>query len=328
MASASAGATGPSQVDNDGSELQGVVFNTQGYSLHDGPGIRTIVFLKGCPLRCAWCCNPESQRLEPELEFHPLECIACGHCVSACPREAINPDLHSPPERKVAADRCDGCLACVRACPAGALRAVGERMTVNAVMAIVLRDAPVYRRSGGGLTISGGEPLMQWQFARALARAAHERNVSVALETTGQGQWSAFAAVLEHVDLVLFDLKQMDAGAHRAATGVGNALPLANLRRLAAANMPVIIRLPLIPGYNLDSTHLHAAGALAAEIGAREVHLMPFHQLASEKYRRRGQGYALAGVPGLRDTPEGRARIEWARQIIAEYCVPAIVGGG
>ena len=216
---------------------------------------------------------------------------------------------------------------CVRACPSGALRAVGERLSVEETLARVRRDAPFYRRSGGGVTLSGGEPLAQWRFARALAQACYEENVSVALETTGCASWDAFAAVLEFTDLVLYDLKHTDDAAHRAGTGVGSALPLANLRRLADEGVPFVLRLPLIPDYNLEAGHLRAAAGLAAELGAREVHLMPFHQLAREKYRRLGRPYALADLPGLRDTVAGREEIERARRIVEEFGVPVAVGG-
>jgi len=355
----------------------GLVFNVQGYSLHDGPGIRTVIFLKGCPLRCLWCCNPESQSSEPEVEHQPLDCIRCGRCLAACPRGAINWTAPHPPAPSLGAERgpggeiridrtlCDGCRAltptlsiaeravrwergqtaspsgrgrpsdarpgegplCVRACPSGALRAVGERLTVEEALARVRRDAPFYRRSGGGVTLSGGEPLAQWRFARALAQACYEENVSVVLETTGCASWDAFAAVLEFTDLVLYDLKHTDDAAHRAGTGVGSALILANLRRLADRGVPFILRLPLIPDYNLEAGHLRAAAGLAAELGAREVHLMPFHQLAREKYRRLGRPYALADLPGLRDTVAGREEIERARRIVEEFGVPVAVGG-
>jgi pyruvate formate lyase activating enzyme len=305
----------------------GLVFNIQGYSLHDGPGIRTVVFLKGCPLECLWCCNPESRSRYPEVEFVPLECIQCGRCVEVCPVGAIAADLAAP-DGKIDRGLCDACMACVWACPSGALRAVGVEMTVDQVMAAVMRDAPFYRRSGGGVTLSGGEPLAQWEFARGIARACQERNVSVALETTGVARWDSLAAVLEFTDLVLYDLKQMDDRTHRAATGISNALPLANLRRLADLGVPFVLRLPLVPGHNLEAGHLQAAGALAAELGAREIHLMPFHQLGSDKYRRFGLDYALAGLPALRDTPVGREQVEWARRVVAEFGVPVVVGGG
>ena len=315
----------PSPADGGGSET-GIVFDVQGYSLHDGPGIRTVVFLKGCPLSCAWCCNPESQRLAPEVEYHAERCVGCGRCAEGCPTGACRAGAVVATE-KIDRSLCDDRLACAFVCPTGALRVVGERLIVGDVLARIRRDAPFYRRSGGGVTLSGGEPLVQWRFAAALASACHDENIAVALETSGHAPWAHLAAVLEHADLVLYDLKGSDDARHRAATGVGLDLILGNLRRLAESGAPFILRLPLVPNHNLDEARLRRAGELAADLGALEVHLMPYHGLGVEKHHRLGRAYSLAGVAGMRDSADGRADIERAVGLVGAAGASVLVGG-
>lgn len=307
--------------------VRGLVFDVQRYSIHDGPGIRTAVFLKGCPLRCLWCCNPESQRSEVEIEFREKLCQECGACARACPLGAVNPDLTRASGVKIDRDLCDHCGLCVEACPYGALRFSGQPRSVDEVLALVLRDAPFYRRSGGGITVTGGEPMAQPAFTRALLEACHERNVHTAMETTGNVQWALYESVLPHTDLFLYDLKHTDDAAHRRLTGVSNRLILENARRLSEAGASMILRLPLIPELNLDGVHLRAAAALAASLRVVEVHLMPFHQLGKDKYRRLDRAYSLAGLSGLRESTEGQERIRWACEILARAGLKVIVGG-
>ncbi|MCL4535907.1 MAG: glycyl-radical enzyme activating protein, partial [Bacteroidetes bacterium] len=252
--------------------MHGIVFNVQRYSVHDGPGIRTLVFLKGCPLRCLWCCNPESQRARPEVEFFAAKCQRCGRCLEVCPQRAINPDLEAA--ARVDRSVCDDCGVCADACPSQALRMVGREMTLHEVLAEVRKDASYYRRSGGGLTLSGGEPLMQAEFSAALLRVAYDANLDTALETSGYGRWEDLEALLPWTQLVLLDLKHADSAVHRRLTGVPNEPILANARRLAKAGHPVVLRVPLIPGQNMDEDNLRATAALAAELGPQEVHLM------------------------------------------------------
>ena len=309
-------------------QTRGLVFDIQRYSIHDGPGIRTLVFLKGCPLRCEWCCNPESQRNTPEIEFRSSLCQQCGQCLLVCPRGAVNPDLSvADTAAKIDRELCDACGRCVAGCPTGALRLVGRWYTVAEMLAEVLRDAAFYRRSGGGVTLSGGEPLAQAAFAAELLRACYEHNVGTAVETSGLVGWPAFERVLPWTDLVLFDLKHTDDATHRQLTGVSNRLILDNLRRLRAVGVEVILRLPLIPPLNTSAENLAATADLAAELGIRQVHLMPFHQLGKDKYRRLGQEYALAERPGMRDTSEGLALLGLVQRAFARRGLEVHVGG-
>jgi pyruvate formate lyase activating enzyme len=204
---------------------------------------------------------------------------------------------------------------------------VGQRRTVEEVLAEVMRDAAYYRRSGGGLTLSGGEPLAQPAFAAALLRACYERNVHTAVETTGCVGWPLYEAVLPFTDLFLYDVKHMDPEAHRRLTGAPNDAILANARRLAAAGAKIILRMPLIPGHNLDGGNLRAVADLAASLGALEVHLMPFHQLGKDKYRRLDRGYELGDLAGLREAADGGERIRLAREIMGRRGLKVFVGG-
>ena len=306
---------------------RGLVFDIQRYSIHDGPGIRTLVFLKGCPLRCQWCCNPESQSFATEIEFRSSLCQQCGRCLAVCPREAVNPDLSVANGRKIDRQRCDVCGRCAEECPTGALRVVGRWRTVPEVMAEVLRDVPFYRRSGGGLTLSGGEPLAQAAFAGELLRACYEQNINTAVETCGLVGWPVFEGVMKHTDLFLFDLKHLDPAEHERLTGAPNRLILENARRLAQSGAKMVLRVPLIPPLNTSPENLAATADFAVSLGLAEVHLMPFHQLGKDKYRRLGLEYELGEARGMRDTHEGTALIHLARAAFERRGLEVHVGG-
>lgn len=306
--------------------MLGTVFDIQRYSIHDGPGIRTVVFLKGCPLRCLWCCNPESQAPQPELEFRESLCRGSAACLAACPTPgAIR--LDAPGPGRIDRSLCTACGVCVAACPQGALRLVGQERSVADVMAEILKDAAYYRRSGGGLTLSGGEPLAQPAFARTLLAACHERNIHTALETTGCVSWPILEAVLSVTDLFLFDLKHMSSAEHRRLTGAPNERILDNARRLAATGAPMIVRVPLVPGLNTDVANLYATATFAAALRPQEVHVMPFHQFGRDKYARLGRRYGLEGLAGLRDTAQGQALIAQAQGIFERAGLRVFVGG-
>lgn len=295
-------------------QVQGLVFDIQRYSLHDGPGLRTNVFLKGCPLRCPWCANPESQRVEPELALSTHSCIDCGQFVEPC--RACFTASTAKENRATLADR-------VATCPTGALHWIGELRTAGDVIAEVLRDAAFYG-SEGGLTLTGGEATMQPAFAEALLRLAKVAGIATALETAGHTQWPVLARLLPLLDLILFDLKQIDCERHRQVTGLGNELILANLRQLAAHNAPLIVRIPLIPGFNADPASLDALATFIVELGAtvQRVDLLPYHTLGQAKYRALGRPYPWADHACLTD-----AQVQACAASMAAYGLPVMIGG-
>jgi len=264
----------------------GAVFNVQGYSIHDGPGIRTTVFLKGCPLHCLWCQNPESQRATPELFFDAERCIGCGACARVCPTAAVQlRDGRAHTDRS----RCDGSGHCVAACPSGARSVAGQAMSVDEVFEAVAADRLFYERSGGGVTLSGGEPLAQPQFAAELLQRCRQAGIHTALDTCGHAAWSSAAKVLAHVDLVLYDFKHMDPLQHQRLTGVRNELILANALRVHhELKIPLLARVPVIPGCNDDAHNLQATARFIAEqlSPSVPVHLNAYHRFGQSKVER------------------------------------------
>lgn len=262
----------------------GIVLNIQRFSLHDGPGIRTTVFLKGCGLRCWWCHNPESQHPKPELLLRAALCIQCGACVEECPHGAIRWDGN-----EFVTDRaiCERCGACVAVCAAGARGIAGREMTVAQVMDEVLRDVIFYDESGGGVTFSGGEPLLQGEFLLDLLRACKAHDLHVTVDTCGYADSETLGRVSPYVDLFLYDLKLMDDQRHRVVTGASNKLILDNLRRLAADHRPVVLRVPVIPGINDDEDNLRQIGVLARSLpNITRVDLLAYHTLGMDKHER------------------------------------------
>ena len=278
--------------------MKGITFNVQRFSTEDGPGIRTTVFFKGCPLRCAWCHNPEGLSPRPELMWYDVRCIAARDCLQACPEHAL--ELTSQGLR-IDRDRCTACGDCADACPAGALEIIGRQWTPEELFAEVDKDTVFYETSGGGVTISGGEPMAQADFVLALARLCHEASIHVALDTCGAAPWERYEQVLPLVDLVLYDLKIFDAERHRAGTGVDNRPTLDNARRIAAAGKPLWIRTPIIPGYTADEANIAALGDfIAAELPTVERwDLLAYTNLGQPKYHRLDRLYALEDVPLL-----------------------------
>jgi pyruvate formate lyase activating enzyme len=272
----------------------GVIFDIQRYSIHDGAGIRTLVFLKGCPLCCLWCCNPESQSLLTELAVNPARCIRCGLCAEACPAHAIpfEEEGSVSPDRM----RCTRCGACVSVCPMSGRTLQGRVVTIDDLLREVERDSIFYRASGGGVTVSGGEPLLQASFVADFLRACHERGINTAIETCGYASWDDFARVLASTDTVLFDIKHVDREAHRRLTGIDNDLILANLRRAAKSTARIVLRMPLIPEHTACPATVRAVADLARALGISELHLLPYHSLGEAKYEALGRQHPFADL--------------------------------
>lgn len=265
----------------------GRIFDIQRFSIHDGPGIRTTVFFKGCPLRCVWCGNPESIPPEPSLSYLSEKCIACGACLDQCPENALSKD--SEGKAVVDRDRCRGNGKCAQACIPKALQIVGRDMTVREVFDEVLRDEAYYRESGGGITLSGGEPLAQGEFAFKLLSEAKGEGLHCCVETSGLVEWKVIERLIPVVDLWLYDYKETDPHLHQKFTGFWNSEILANLKRLHGAGSKILLRCPMIPQYNARTEHLDGIVALTKGLpGLEGVELLPYYDLWRAKLRRFG----------------------------------------
>jgi pyruvate formate lyase activating enzyme len=295
---------------------QAVIFDIQRYSVHDGPGIRTVVFFKGCPLRCRWCQNPESLQRRPELGFALERCIGCHHCEEACPEGAI---LRGT--RRIDRARCTVCGECVDPCHAEALRIIGEEWGRDELMEEVLRDRPFYEDSGGGVTLSGGEPLLQIDFLEEFCSSCREEGLSVAVETSGAVPFDSFRRILPFVDLVLYDVKAIDPSLHKAWTGSTNEMILSNLEKLRRSDLPVIPRVPIVPDHtalpaNLDQIAAHLEGSF------QQVHLLPYHGWGEPK-----RDLVDSPQPTLQLDPPSEAEMEAIGKIFEERGILARVGG-
>ena len=282
---------------------KGLVFNIQKFSLHDGPGIRTIVFLKGCPLACMWCSNPEGRSREIELVQSCDRCIGtdeCDRCLSVCLDESLS--IGDDGEVSVDRSRCDGCGDCAYVCPSRALELSGRWVSVPEVLRTVEEDDAFYARSGGGLTVSGGEPLAQGAFVRALLEAARGRGIHTAIETSGLCNWKTLSEVAPLADRIYFDLKCLDPEKHERGTGVSNEKILENFRKLRAEHpeVEVFVRTPVIPGFNDSKDDIAAIVAFIEDAGgAASYELLAYHGFGEPKYRKLGRHYPLSHVPPL-----------------------------
>jgi len=273
---------------------RGTVFNIMRYATHDGPGIRTTVFLKGCPLRCLWCHNPEGQSRRRELFFRADRCIHCGDCSRACPHGAILFNEATPLTLK---DKCRLCGTCVEVCQSLAREVIGRDMTVGQVVEEIEKDTVFYDESGGGVTFSGGEPLMQPDFLQDLLEACKERRIHTAVETCGLAESQTLLKIAALVDLFLYDLKVIDAQRHQEFTGVPNTAILENLKLLSDHHSQIVIRFPLIPGANDDEENLLETGSFLASLrNVREIQILPYHRAGTEKYRGLGRTYEIEQI--------------------------------
>lgn len=301
--------------------LTGLISNIQRFSTEDGPGIRTTAFFKGCPLRCAWCHNPEGISSHSELMWYDVRCIAARDCLSACPEGALELTIQG---MQIDRQRCTACGDCVSTCPSGALEVIGSKWTPEELFTELQKDTVFYETSEGGVTLSGGEPMAQSDFVLALARLCRAAGIHVALDTCGTVAWERYQRVLPLVDMVLYDLKIFDTRRHQSGTGANNDIILENARRIAAAGMPMWIRTPIIPGYTSDTANIIALGDfIASELPTVERwDLLAYTNLGQPKYHRLGRPYALEGVPLL-----ARAEME-ALHAIARQRFPAAVWSG
>jgi len=298
----------------------GLVFDIRRFSIHDGPGLRTTVFLKGCPLRCSWCHNPESQSMKPERVFWEARCQTCQVCINTCKQGAI-----SLVDNQIVTDeaKCTLCGECVETCYAEARQIAGKEMTVDTVMSEVESDISFYDQSGGGATISGGEPLMQPDYLLALLLACKEAEIHTTLDTCGYASWETIDRIRPYVDLFLYDLKLIDSTRHKQHTGVSNKRILENLQRLSKLGHNIVLRVPIIPGINADAENIHGIGAFAAGLPAlKRVDILPYHRAAINKYERMHRTYNISEL--LPPSDEEMAEIT---RIFEEHGLNVKVGG-
>lgn len=302
-------------------DVKGTIFDIKKFAVHDGPGIRTTVFVKGCPLRCQWCHNPESWEQTPQILFYERNCIGCGKCLEMCEKGALRLEEGV---RVYDSDLCGRCWKCTEVCYAEAQVKCGREVTVEEVLVEVEKDRPFYDNSGGGMTISGGEPLAQFEFVKALLEEARARELHTALDTSGYGRWERIEALLPVVDLFLYDLKLIDPERHRTQAGVPNERILKNLRRLSRSGKPVTIRMPVVPGHNDSEEDIRLLRTFlrALDGGPIRMELLPYHKLALSKYERLGRTYPLADL----EAPP-RERMEEIRAELQESGVEIILEG-
>ncbi len=286
----------------------GTIFNIQKYAIHDGPGIRTTVFLKGCPLKCGWCHNPESQSIQQEILFSPDKCIGCGDCYKGCIGKAIS---SIQGQRIKDNNKCSLCGNCAVNCPAEAIEMIGKTMTAEDLMKEIEKDRIFYEESGGGVTFSGGEPLMQLEFLHEVLHRCREVEIHTVLDTSGYSSWETLSKISSHVELFLYDIKHMNDQKHMALTGVSNRPILDNLKKLVAEGKRIWIRVPIIPGINDDDQNIAEIGSLMDSLKLREIYLLPYHNIAMDKYRRLGKTYGLPDI----QTPSDRCMNEIAQNL-------------
>ena len=317
----------------DESKLVGRIYDIQGFSVQDGPGIRTTAFLKGCPLHCPWCHSPESQAFYPQLSWVSMRCQGTALCESRCIKACTKGAIELAEQRQdaktgemlqmihVKRDICDNCGDCARVCYPKALYICGEDYTVEKLEARLLQDRKFYVRSGGGITISGGEALSQADFTVAILRRMKEAGIHTALDTTGYAAWETVARTLPYTDLYLYDLKHMDSGKHRQIIGVPNEPILENARKLASAGKKLQVRIPVIPMFNNDEANIRATAEFCRELGdaVTVVQLLPYHNLGVTKYLR------ISDKPVAEATPPSDAQMQRLKSIMEEYGLPVTI---
>lgn len=305
-------------MDSINYNMTGTVFDMQRFSLHDGPGIRTIVFLKGCPLHCRWCSNPESQNNSSIVMYKKSDCFKCGRCISVCKVGAISFDNETHIDR----EKCTGCGECTNVCPSGALVLKGKTMTIQQAIKELKKDATIFRRSNGGVTLSGGEPLVQHEFASQLLLACKSQGWSTAIETTGFGSSEAIEKVIPYVDTVLLDIKHIDPYTHKKFTGISNEVILKNAKRISQITKTVV-RVPIIPGFNYSYKDIEDIAKFVKTLNNVDtIHLLPYHTFGENKYDLLGIEYTLDGLKRL-----SKEDLNEHKKIVESYGIKCIIGG-
>ena len=308
-----------------------LITDIQHFMVNDGPGFRTGVFIKGCNMKCAWCHNPETQAPYHEIYWRALLCVQCGACLTACPENAINPPI--PPEEarsegstyhKIIRERCTRCMKCIDACKYNALNIVGQEYSIDEVLEEVQKDEPFYVNSGGGMTISGGEPLTSPEFIQELLARAKAKGLHTCLDTSGLCPWEVLGPILKNVDIVLYDLKHINSAEHKRMTGVGNELILSNLKKISENGQAIWVRIPVIPDYNdqLDY-HLQVVDFLKSlPKPVERVDLLPFHNWCQDKYRWLGKDWVYTGMEAIEPS-----FLNPILDIYRDAGIPATIGG-
>lgn len=299
--------------------MTGRIFNIQRFSVNDGPGIRTTVFLKGCPLSCVWCHNPESQSQEREILYRANRCLRCGACAEACPQHAIH--INEIVETNL--DLCDRCGTCIEHCYADARDIAGQDVRVDDVVVEIEKDRSFYEESGGGITLSGGEPMMQPEFVFSLLKECQARGFHTTLDTCGYAPWQDFDQIRSHVNLFLFDLKIMDDANHVKYTGVSNDIILKNLQQLADLGENIVIRVPIIPGITNDEANMNSISEFVQKLpGDQSIDLLPYHHIAKDKYVRLQKTYDLE----ILTTPSDNEMLQ-IKQRVEQFDIKVNIGG-
>lgn len=279
----------------DKCNLKGLVFNIQKFSIHDGKGVRTLIFMKGCPLSCLWCSNPESQSLSVEIIDVKSNCIKCGKCYYICPNKAVSDN-----DFNIDKDLCDKCGICADKCYANAKKKVGNVCSVEDLMEKIEKDYLIYRNSEGGVTVGGGEPMMQAEFVAELLKQCHSINIHTAVETCGYSSWDKAESIFKHTDQIFFDLKHMNSFEHKKLTGVDNSLILKNAEKLSGMHKEIIFRIPLIPTLNDNVENIRSTGVFVAGLMKRtadiKIEILPYHSMGVDKYMWLGREYELKEI--------------------------------
>lgn len=311
----------------------GIVFNIQRFTVHDGPGIRTEVFLKGCPMRCKWCSNPESIDPRRQLGIYPVKCIGkdkCGACVKACPKGGEPLEFTEDGIIVGSNGKCLSCMRCTDACFTHAIKAWGDIMTVDEVMKEIMKDEVYYRKSGGGITLNGGEVAVQWEFALEILKACRQNQIHTCVETSMHCAPKVLEKFYEYTDLMLTDIKNMDSEVHKKWSGAGNELILRNMIQTAQAGMKLVVRIPIIPQINDSDENLRMTGAFIRDClgdSVVQVQLLPYRKMGTDKYASLGIPYPMGKDYKMPERPVWEANLLRIRDMLsAEYGIPVEAG--